>query len=123
MADVPFDRVQAAKRYASMYRETDPQIQLILHLPGNAPEREIRLLVVRGLSGFDDTDVGSLESIDFGMGAGSESKHKLVVLNVTPSRWEALYQSERHLPRGWTLRDAEVLECTPDDDDDLVGEF
>jgi hypothetical protein len=73
-------------------------------LPKDAPEREIRLLEVNDL--LAEMKDESLEPLDFGVDTGSESEHKLFVLDVTPSQWASIAQHRLSLPAGWSLDDA-----------------
>ncbi len=75
--------------------------------PGNAGEREIRLIEVNRLMG-DRTD-DMLEPIDFGVDAGTETAHKLLVLDVTPEQWKRISTRRLRLPPGWTLDGAELI--------------
>ena len=70
-------------------------------LPANAPDREIRLIEINEL--VADRNDDTLEPIDFGVDPGSESEHKLFVLDVTPSQWDRIGKSLLPLPRNWSL--------------------
>ena len=107
MAVAQSDRDGLARWYASEHLKTDPGVRAIYYLPTNAPEREIRFVEVNELIAERDDD--SLEPFDFGVDIGSETEHKLYVLDVTPSQWGRLSQSLLALPSGWELRDAEVI--------------
>lgn len=96
-----FDRDALAKHYADVHLETDPGVVSIHYLPENADEREIRLLEVNKLIG-DITDA-SLEPIDFGMDRGTDKRHQLLILDVTPDQWERIKSKELALPDGWVL--------------------
>lgn len=94
-----FDRDSHAKWYAKRHRETDKGILHIFYLPTNAPPREIRFLEVNRLI----SETTPLEPIDFGVNTGGPDAHKLYVLDVTPSQWEAIQRDEIPLPPGWSL--------------------
>ena len=53
----------------------------------------------------DRTDE-SLQPIDSGVEMGTESAHRLFVLDVTPEQWERLKRGNLSLPDNWTLRDS-----------------
>lgn len=95
-----FDRDAMARWYAGEHLKTDPGIRSVYYLPKDAPEREIRFIEVNELLAerHDDT----LEPIDFGVDTGSDSEHKLFVLDVTPSQWERIKQGSLALPHGWS---------------------
>jgi hypothetical protein len=59
----------------------------------------------------DRTDE-SLQPIDFGVEMGTESAHRLVVLDVTPEQWERLKRGDLSLPDKWTLRDSKSFKKT-----------
>jgi len=107
MPTTAFDRYAQASWYASEHLKADPGVRKIYYLPTNAPDREIRLLVVNDLLADRSDDV--LEPIDFGVDTDSESEHKLLVLDVTPSQWKLIDQSALSLPNGWSLDDARVF--------------
>jgi hypothetical protein len=52
----------------------------------------------------------ALEPVDFGVDTGAESEHKLFVLDVTPSQWDAITRAKLALPAGWTLEGAIVFD-------------
>ncbi len=109
MAIVHFDRDAMARWYASQHLRTDPGIRQVYYLPREAPDREIRLVEVNDLlAEMDD----ALEPIDFGVDAGAETEHKLLVLDVTPSQWAAVGRGDLALPAGWALEDAVAFEDT-----------
>jgi hypothetical protein len=101
MPAVQFNRNSMAKWYARQHLKTDPGIVSIHFLPKDAGDREIRLIEVNNLMG-DRTD-DALEPIDFGVDTGTDSAHKLFVLDVTPSQWERIQRKTLRLPNGWSL--------------------
>jgi hypothetical protein len=101
MPGVAFDRDALARRYASRHLKTDPGIREIHYLPTGAPERDIRLIEVNEL--IADRDNYPFEPIDFGVDVGGSEGHTLWVLDVTPTQWEKIRQSELRLPEGWNL--------------------
>lgn len=111
MAVVQFDRDRMARRYVSLNRDLDPGIRKILYLPEGSPDREIRLLVVNEL--LAEMDGGLLRPVNFGFSVGSDEEHKLLVLDVTPSQWEAVERGELILPEGWSLDHAVDFEPEP----------
>lgn len=99
-----FDRDTIARWYAKEHLKTDPGVRSIYYLPANAPDREIRLVEVNEL--IAERDGGDLEPIDFGADVGTETEHRLLVLDVTPAQWERVQESTLPLPEGWTLEGA-----------------
>ena len=99
--DTTFDRDGLAKWYARRHYHTDPGVRDVYHLPGNAPDREIRLLEINGL--IPDRSPPALEPVDFGVNDSDADGHTLVVLDVTPSEWDSIRAGCLHLPPGWTL--------------------
>jgi hypothetical protein len=88
-----------AEFYAKRHKATDPAITEIHYLPGGAPANEIRLVEVnRAIAGTADP-----EPIDFGVDAGTENEHRLIVLDVTPRQWQEIREGVLPLPPGWTL--------------------
>jgi hypothetical protein len=106
VAQIPFNRDAMAKWYAKQHRKTDPGICEIYYLPRGASDREIRFVEVNQLIAELNDD--ALEPIDFGVDTGSEAEHKLFVLDVTPSQWDAINRGKLALPAGWTLEGAIV---------------
>jgi hypothetical protein len=104
MSVVQFDRNAMARWYADRHLRTDPGIVEIHYLPTNAPEREIRLIEVNSLIATRTED--PIQPIDFGVDLGSESKHTLLVADVTPEQWKRIQQGRLGLPDGWSLADA-----------------
>ena len=90
--------------YATQHLKTDPGVVSIYFLPVNSSEREIRLIEINNLIGDRNDD--ALEPIDFGIETGTESEHKLLVLDVTPDQWDRIQTGELRLPEGWSLDDA-----------------
>jgi hypothetical protein len=101
MPTTQFDRDSMARWYAKQHLKTDPGVVAVHYLPGGAGEREIRLVEVNQLMG-DRTD-DALEPIDFGADRGTETAHKLLVLDVTPAQWQRISAGELGLPSGWSL--------------------
>lgn len=104
MPTVKFNRDAMAQWYARQHLGTDPGIREVYHLPKDAPDREIRLVEINEL--LAEMNDNSLEPVDFGVDTGAESEHRLLVLDVTPSQWEAIKQGTLPLPTGWTLKDS-----------------
>lgn len=104
MPATQFDRDTMARWYAKEHLKTDPGVRSIYYLPTNAPEREIRFIEINEL--IADRDDDTLEPIDFGVDTGTETEHKLFVLDVTPRQWDRMQESSLQLPRGWSLQDA-----------------
>jgi hypothetical protein len=104
MSTMQFDRDEMAGWYAQEHLKTDPGIVAVHYLPKEAGPREIRLVEVNRLMG-SRTDA-SLEPIDFGVDMGKETKHLLVVLDVTPDQWERIERGDLGLPGSWSLEDA-----------------
>lgn len=107
MPTTSFDRDAQASWYASEHLRADPGVRKIYYLPANAPDREIRFLEINDL--LADRGDDFLEPIDFGVDTGSQSEHKLLVLDVTPSQWKLIDQLALSLPDGWSLDDAKVF--------------
>jgi hypothetical protein len=107
MDPAPFDKDAMAKWYARQHLQTDPGIVEIYYLPKGASDREIRFVEVNQLIAEMNDD--ALEPLDFGVDTGSESEHKLFVLDVTPSQWDAIKQGDLALPWGWILENAIVF--------------
>jgi hypothetical protein len=105
---VQFDRDAMARWYANQHIKTDPGVREIYYLSKGAPDREIRLVEVNDL--IPEIDEDPLEPVDFGVDTGSETEHKLFVLDVTPGQWEAVREKDLKLPEGWTLEEATVFE-------------
>ena len=104
MPAIQFDTNVMATWYARQHLKTDPGILSIYYLPTNAPGREIRFVEVNELIGEREDE--SLEPIDFGVDTGTETEHKLFVLDVTPRQWDRIRNSSLPLPSGWSLQDA-----------------
>lgn len=100
-----FDRDQMANWYAKRHAKIDEGVITILHLPVDAPPREIRLLEVNTLV----AEMNPLEAIDFGVDIGSDAAHTLFVLDVTPEQWLAVQAGLSSLPGGWTLKGAQEI--------------
>jgi hypothetical protein len=101
MPAVRFDRDSLARWYAGQHLRTDPGIVSVHYLPENADEREIRLIDVNRLICVRTDE--SLEPIDFGVDFGTDSEHKLRVVDVTPEQWERIQTGSLPLPSGWNL--------------------
>ena len=104
--ETAFDRGGMARTYANNHRTFDPGVIDIYHLPTDAPTREVRLLEVNGL--IPDT-TNALEALDFGVDIESENAHTLLVLDVSPSQWDAVREGRLALPKGWTLEGLEAM--------------
>ena len=104
--ETAFDRSRMAKLYAKLHREIDTGVIGIYHLPTDAPPREVRLLEINSL--IPDT-TNALEAIDFGVDIDSANAHTLLVLDVTPSQWDAVRAGKLALPKGWTLEGKEAI--------------
>ncbi len=100
----PFNRDSSARWYAKQHLKTDPAIRSVYYLPTNAPEREIRFIEVNEL--IADRNDDALEPIDFGVDTGTESEHKVFILDVTPRQWTQIRQLSLALPQGWSLTDS-----------------
>lgn len=105
MSAVQFDRDAMARWYAKQHLKTDPGIAAVWYLPKYAGDREIRFLEVNKLLG--DRNDNSFEPIDFGVDMGTETAHRLFVLDVTQDQWERIQSHSLSLPGNWSLEDAE----------------
>ncbi len=101
MATIHFDRDSQARWYAKQHLKSDPGVMEVHYLPANADEREIRFVEVNNLIGVRKDD--SLEPIDFGVDMGTETAHRLFVLDVTPDQWERIQKNTLRLPGDWSL--------------------
>ena len=104
MPATQFDRDSMASWYAREHLKTDPGILAVYYLPTDADDREIRFVEINNLIGDRNDDV--LEPIDFGVDAGTDTAHKLFVLDVTPEQWERIRTQRLSLPGKWSLQDA-----------------
>ena len=100
----PFDRDSLATWYAKQHLKTDPAIRSIYYLPTDAPEREIRFVEINDL--VADRNDDTLEPIDFGVDTGTESEHKIFILDVTPHQLNRIRKPSLSLPQGWSLTNA-----------------
>jgi len=107
MPATEFDRKKMARWYATQHGKTDPGVSAVYFLPTDAPPREIRFVEVNELMGEIKDD--SLEPLDFGVDIGSETAHKLLVLDVTPRQWKLILDDDLKLPPGWSLQDKKKL--------------
>jgi hypothetical protein len=101
MSTATFDRDSLAAWYAQAHLKTDPGIVSVYYLPKNAGDREIRFIEVNEL--LPDRNGNVLDPIDFGIDAGTETAHKLLVLDVTPAQWERIRTHKLSLPGNWSL--------------------
>ncbi len=106
MSTTTFNRDSWAGWYAQEHLKTDPGIVEIHYLPTDAGERDIRFVEVNSLIG-ERTDE-SLEPIDFGIDTGTDTAHKLFVLDVTPRQWQEIQGGELQLPLGWSFDNSVV---------------
>jgi hypothetical protein len=90
--------------YAKEHLKTDPGVVSVYYLPTNASEREIRFIEINRLIGERNDD--ALEPIDFGIDMGTDTAHKLFVLDVTPKQWERIQTQKLDLPNDWSLKGA-----------------
>lgn len=101
MSVIQFNRDSMARWYAKEHLKTDPGIISVYYLPTNAVEREIRFVEINHLIGDRNDD--ALQPIDFGVDTGTDTAHKLFVLDVTPDQWERISSQELGLPDNWSL--------------------
>lgn len=101
MPAIQFDRDSMAQWYAGEHLKTDPGLVSIYYLPTDAGDREIRFVEINNLMGTRTDE--ALEPIDFGVDTGTESAHKLVVLDVTPEQWGRIRAKKLRLPSNWSL--------------------
>jgi hypothetical protein len=102
---IVFDRESLARWYAERHLDLDDGAVLILHLPTNAPDREIRFLEVNTLI----SETTPPEPIDFGVDIDGPDPHTLYVLDVTPAQWMAIQAGTLPLPNCWTLAGSQEL--------------
>lgn len=101
MQATQFNRDSVAGWYAKEHLKTDPGIVSVYYLPTNAGEREIRFIEINRLIGDRNDD--ALEPIDFGIDTGTDTAHKLFVLDVTPNQWDRMKTKKLDLPANWSL--------------------
>jgi hypothetical protein len=101
MPAVQFDRDSMAGWYAREHLKTDPGIVWVYFLPANADEREIRFIEINKLIG--DRNDEALEPIDFGVDAGTDTAHRLLVLDVTPEQWDRIRSGQLAIPPNWSF--------------------
>jgi len=99
-------RDQVAAWIARKHLAADPGITDVWHLPGNASEREIRLVEVNAL--LAELPNEEIIPIDFGFNVEG-SVFSLLVLDVTPDQWERLQAGALPLPATWTLQDKQLV--------------
>lgn len=104
MPATQFDRDSLARWYAQQHLKTDPGIEAVYYLPKNAGDREIRFVEINHLIGDRNDD--ALEPIDFGIDMGTDTAHKLFVLDVTPDQWTRIQANALRLPGNWSAEDA-----------------
>lgn len=104
MPALQFDLDAMARWYACAHLKTDPGIQSVHYLPHHAGDRNIRLVEVNHLLA-EQLD-SSMEPIDFGIDTGTDSEHRLLVLDVTPSQWQRIKSGALRLPHEWSLENA-----------------
>ena len=104
MPATKFNRDSMARWYAEEHLKTDPGIDSVYYLPKNAGDREIRFVEINHLVG--DRSDNALEPIDFGVDAGMDSEHRLLVLDVAPEQWERIRKNKLGLPQNWSLEGA-----------------
>ena len=104
MSATQFDRNSMAQWYATEHLKTDPGIVAVYFLPKNASDREIRFVEINNLIGDRNDDI--LEPINFGIDTGTETEHKLYVLDVTPEQWDRIRSNSLGLPGDWSIEDA-----------------
>lgn len=107
MPSLQFDRDSMARWYATQHRNTDPGIAAVWYLPKYAGDREIRFVEVNQLLG--DRNDNGFEPIDFGVDTGTETAHRLSVLDVTPEQWNRIQNRHLSLPGNWSLDEAQEL--------------
>jgi hypothetical protein len=100
-----FNRDSWAKWYAQEHRKTDPGVDAIYYLPKNAGEREIRFIEINSMMG-ERTDDAPLEPVEYGVDTGTDTAHKLFVLDVTPEQWNRIQSRKLELPADWSIEDA-----------------
>ena len=104
MPATQFDRQSMAQWYATEHLRTNPGIVAVYYLPTSSGDREIRFVEINNLIGDRNDD--ALEPIDFGVDAGMDTAHRLLVLDVTPEQWERIRAHQLSLPRNWSLEGA-----------------
>lgn len=104
MATVAFDRDAMAKWYASQHLKTDPGVVEVIYLPHGAPDQEIRFVEINDMMLERTHEL--LEPITFGVDRGSESEHRLSMIDVTQDQWKKVLDSRIALPQNWSLQDA-----------------
>lgn len=100
-----FDRDSWARWYAKSHLKTDPGIVAVNYLPTGSGDREIRFIEVNELIGERRDD--ALEVIDYGVDSGTETEHRLFILDVTPAQWSRMCQKSLAIPERWSLDNAE----------------
>jgi hypothetical protein len=109
MPAAAFDRDSLANDYAKRHAGSDPAIREIHYLPTDASPNEIRLVEVNeAITSTDDP-----EPIDFGVDAGTDNEHKLIVFDVTPEQWRKIRGGTLSLPEGWTLKGSRKISGRP----------
>jgi hypothetical protein len=104
MPATAFDRDSMARWYAGEHLRSDPGVISAHYLPQLASDREIRIVEVNSLISDRTDDI--LEPIDFGVDAGMETEHRLLILDVNPEQWERIRNQSLQLPPGWSLENA-----------------
>jgi hypothetical protein len=102
MPELLFDRDVLARWYADEHIKSDPGIRAVYYLPDNSPPCEIRLVEINEL--IAERSDEALEPFILGVNTGTESEHRLAVLDVTPSQWDRIASGLTPLPPGWTLQ-------------------
>jgi hypothetical protein len=108
MTTIAFNPINQAKFWARAHVESDSAIKEVWYLPEGADDREIRLVEVNdSLSEFVDD---ALEAVEFGIDRELDTRHQLLVLDVTPDQWRRIQSKELRLPAGWGLGGVQRLQ-------------
>ena len=100
MSEVTQQRAAFAEWLARQHLGFDKRLTLVVHLPGGAPEDEVRLLEVNtGLFPEPGNPIVPVETTP----AVRDLPFRVWVADITPEEWEQIQTHPGLLPAGWSL--------------------
>jgi hypothetical protein len=101
------ERAAFAQWLGGQHLDFDKRLSMVIYLPADAPEDQVRLLEVNtGLYPDPGTPLEPIESTP----AVTDLPFRVLVLDVTPEEWAEIQAKPQMLPDRWSLQDRMTIQ-------------
>jgi hypothetical protein len=101
------ERAAFARWLGNQHLRFDKRLSMVIYLPAQAPDDQVRLLEVNtGLYPDPGTPLTPIQATP----AVTDLPFRVWVLDVTPEEWTEIQANPQMLPDGWSLQDRMTIQ-------------